>query len=531
MMKKIFTLLPVLALFAAACSETATAPERMEPEVTALFATLPNSVEWDGQGSDALRCDKLGESPERTEAGWMHWIITQGSGVTEAELVLGGSGSGTYEPTKYGPVVEFFSPYFDVETLTATLHYAGTLGDNSQFTLSDYCPADGPSLDVRKTAFAEFDREHFWDIAKKVETENQYTVDEDVAKIWLYIDGNGDEEATWTVDVTYEGYEDSGFVVYGTIEIENISSSEADKVITSITDNLGFGEYDDIEIDCGEDFELPYTIEYGEVLTCTYRVDLDPDSDGVKAGDSGTNEVSVVVDGESDPYTATDDWEFDQPETETNATVSIKDISDLFGEEDLGTVTAPNGDEFTYTKDFAFADYGADDCGSFAYDNTATIVETEQSADATLKVNVQCFVYESAWAMGEGGGVDAKPFCDNGFNNWGWTNEIAKPYEGSWPLYAGAAQCDPARGTLVGHFHIFYNGGFDFEFVPEDGIPFEGEAVYADADMFPRLPGRFGGPTTAPGQYYVASDLDGNIHVIAHVNVGMPDPDFGPAEN
>jgi hypothetical protein len=102
----------------------------------ALASHLPNSLEWDGQGSDSLDCEKLGESPERTEDGWIHWIVTQASGITEAELVLGGSGSGKYAPTKYGPVVEFFTPYFDVDTLTATLYYAGTLGRNSLSSLT-----------------------------------------------------------------------------------------------------------------------------------------------------------------------------------------------------------------------------------------------------------------------------------------------------------------------------------------------------------------------------------------------------------
>ena len=64
----------------------------------------------------------------------------------------------------------------------------------------------------------------------------------------------------------------------------------------------------------------------------------------------------------------------------------------------LGSLTAPNGDQFTYTKHFAWEDYGQELCGSYQHDNTASIVETEQSADATLKVNVQCFVGETAWA-------------------------------------------------------------------------------------------------------------------------------------
>ena len=34
--------------------------------------------------------------------------------------------------------------------------------------------------------------------------------------------------------------------------------------------------------------------------------------------------------------------------------------------------------------------------------------------------------------------------------------------------------------------------------------------------------------TVAPGQYYIADSLEGEIYVIAHAVVGIPDPDFGP---
>jgi hypothetical protein len=110
----------------------------------------------------------------------------------------------------------------------------------------------------------------------------------------------------------------------------------------------------------------------------------------------------------------------------------------MFGS--LGTVTAPDGKKFTFTKYYAYKDYP--ECGSYQYDNTATIVETGQSASATLKVNVQCFKYESAWAQGVGEGVTAYAFCDNGFSNWGWSNKIGRGYEGS-------GRCGPALGSAT----------------------------------------------------------------------------------
>jgi hypothetical protein len=699
------------------------------------MAELPNTLEWTGQGSGSLRCDLTGTDEYRTEDGWIHWIVTQARNVTEAELVLGGSGSGTYDPTRYGATLEFFTPYFEIETLTATLHYAGTLGRNSQLVISDYCPGGEEDLEVSKTAFTSFTREHFWDIDKSVETENGEMLN-GYPKIWLDGPGDeGDETATWTIDVTYEGYEDSGFNVSGEIFIENIGTLTA--VILSVEDVLAGMP---IDVVCGVTF--PHDLLVGETLTCTYDEDVESMLEGY-------NEVTVTT--ERDEYFADAEIIWGDPDVEINETVNIKDISDLFGEVDLGSVTAPNGAQFTYEEDFAWEDYkefcgegftyentamivetgqeaeavlkvnvrceildvsktvvttfnrehfwdidkfvetdngyfingtpkiwlytdGSGDeaaswtvdvtyegyvdsgfnvsgeiiienagqlvasitdvddvlggmpisvdcgvglpydlpvgetlvctydedgyvegdnevtvitlrdtyfadapivwgapateinktvniidsmvgylgevtapndaqfvyalfyafenfieCGSFQIDNTATIVETGQEADATLKVNVQCVIYESAWAQGVGAGVTAYAFCDNGFSNWGWSNKIGQGYEGSWPLWAGAGQCDPAKGTLVGSVSVVYDvaGNVTVIFNIDPGYLLGSTAVYADYPMFPTTPA--GNPTTAPGQYYNASPFDGSdVFVIAHANVGMPDPNFGP---
>ncbi len=59
---------------------------------------------------------------------------------------------------------------------------------------------------------------------------------------------------------------------------------------------------------------------------------------------------------------------------------------------------------------------------------------------------------ETAYA--NGGGIQ---FCgddDLQTNRWGWTNPIAKGTSDSWPIYAGAGQCDTDKGTLVGMLHV-----------------------------------------------------------------------------
>jgi hypothetical protein len=193
---------------------------------------------------------------------------------------------------------------------------------------------------------------------------------------------------------------------------------------------------------------------------------------------------------------------------------------------ELGTVTAPNDGQFTYTKDFAWADYGADNCGDFTYENTATIVETGQSASATLKVNVQCYIYETAYAKGD----SAICFIPT-FSQWGWTNPIT-PGIYEWELWAGAAQCDTSKGTLVGSVTVVYDNDGYVTVTYNVAAPYilKETHVYAGTTMFPKVKvGKKWVTTVAPGQYTNNSPfLGGPVYVIAHAVVGIPDPNFGP---
>ena len=106
-MKKVLFLIVsivILGLVFAGCGDIVniTTPS----DVDSLENKSSPPIEWTGQGSNALKCELIGTSEERTEDGWIHWVLTGTKGVNDAELVLGGSGSGTdpYEPTKYGSV-------------------------------------------------------------------------------------------------------------------------------------------------------------------------------------------------------------------------------------------------------------------------------------------------------------------------------------------------------------------------------------------------------------------------------------------
>lgn len=369
------------------------------------------------------------------------------------------------------------------------------------------------SLTITKTADTTYTREHFWDIAKKVETEKGYE-HEGLPKVWLYTDGSGDETATWTVDVTYDGYQDSAWNVYGDITIKNTGTLEA--VITNVSDYLDNTSHEiAAEVNCGVVF--PYALPVDSSLVCSYEA-------AMPNANAGTNTASVTT--EKATYTGTKGFTFGDPATEINKTVNVKDISNHpdLGEQYLGSVTAPNGNTFTYTKYFAWADYGANGCGDFVYDNTAMIVETGQEAKATLKVNVQCYIYETAYGMGS----NSTCFIPT-FNNWGWTNPLGAEDQITLEMWAGAGQCDTSKGTYAGTVTVTATGGtvtFEYNLLP--GFLLEETHSYAGPTMYPYVKqGKKWVYTVAPGAYYIAYPFTGGW-AIAHAVVGIPDPNFGP---
>jgi hypothetical protein len=371
-------------------------------------------------------------------------------------------------------------------------------------------------LTVSKTADTSYTRTHKWDIDKSVTTEKEYT-EGGFPKIWLYIDGHGNEKATWTVDVNYKGYEDSDFDVSGVITIKNTGTLPA--TITDINDVLGGTP---ITVVLPEGVTLPYTLPVDGTLECSYNKAVDSKIEG-------SNDVTVTTESNKE-YKASADIVWGDPTIEKYKTITVKDKSDLFGEKDLGTVTAPNNQQFTYSKDFAWEDYGKNALSDYTYHNTATIVETGQSADATLKVNVQQYMYETAYAKeGENKAICFIPT----FANWGWTNPIM-PGTYTMNLWAGAAQCDTTKGTEVGTVTVVYPSGTNsyVTVTYNVGAPYllEETHVYAGYDKFPK--DKKGKLTVAPGAYSNFSPFDGTreVYVIAHAVVGIPDPNFGPDE-
>lgn len=128
------------------------------------------------------------------------------------------------------------------------------------------------------------------------------------------------------------------------------------------------------------------------------------------------------------------------------------------------------------------------------------------------------YVYETAFAFG---GDPTDCFLGFGFNRWGWSNGPIGPGVYTWPLYAGAAQCDLTKGTMVGQVTVVYDGvQVTVSYDLNAGVVLEESHVYAGYGRFPTFKGS---PTVAPGQYKVLAPFDGSpIYLIVHGVAGIP---------
>jgi hypothetical protein len=92
------------------------------------------------------------------------------------------------------------------------------------------------------------------------------------------------------------------------------------------------------------------------------------------------------------------------------------------------------------------------------------------------------------------------------FNRWGWTIAIPDTGEYSFPIYAGAGQCDLTKGTHVGNLEVIYTaetGLVQVLHVMLPGFSMNEMHLYAGSDI---LPTNGGQDTVAPGQYPVVEE-------------------------
>lgn len=113
-------------------------------------------------------------------------------------------------------------------------------------------------------------------------------------------------------------------------------------------------------------------------------------------------------------------------------------------------------------------------------------------------------------------------------NNWGWSNGPIGAGTYSWPIYAGAGQCNTNNGTLVGTLLVNYTPPTaTITYSMGSGFVLNATHLYVGSQILPKKNGKF---TTAPGQFpykhenlnglfsdtFTINGLSGNIYIAAH---------------
>ncbi len=211
-----------------------------------------------------------------------------------------------------------------------------------------------PFVSVTKTATTSYTRTFGWDITKSADPTS--------------LDLNDGESGStdWTVGVTKDEGTDSDWKVSGTITVENTSNLTA--VVTGVTDTLSASGA--VTPDCGS-VTFPKTLAPDESFECTYSKTL---TSGADQTNTATATISSGVTALGDvAYDGMAPVHFGAPTKLVNDTIHVTDTN---GE----AWTADSSDSWTYPESFT--------CGEDAgeHENTATITETGQSADATVVV-------------------------------------------------------------------------------------------------------------------------------------------------
>lgn len=107
-------------------------------------------------------------------------------------------------------------------------------------------------------------------------------------------------------------------------------------------------------------------------------------------------------------------------------------------------------------------------------------------------------------------------------NRWGWTNGPIDEGTYSWPIYAGAGQCNIENGTLVGTLDVDYSDGSCTVTYNMDGdFTLEETHLFVGDDFLPKKKNKY---TTAPGRFPYSgestytidvSDFD-DVYIVAH---------------
>lgn len=339
--------------------------------------TVPgsDSVTWTGQGASDGALDTTICAPDagaEQNGSYLLWILTtDGGSIVDGSAVLRLGGDATaYAATNAGGSWHVITPYVTPDaSLTAEASFEVTRTGTGAWNLviSHGCATaedpPGKDLTVAATATTAFTRTYEWSLAKSVDRTR-------VAQI------GGSALFRYEVSVAQTGWTDSAWTATGTITVHNPNATGV--ALTGVTATVDSGG------SCTVTGDKTQTVAAGSDssslgYTCTYAVAPDPLA--------GTATVTVTWDAAAagtptGSAGGTAAVSFGEPTTLVNGTATVTDsVEGLLGTLTASATAPAPSAVYEYARTIAVPTW---DCA--AYDNVATIVETERTAGVTVEV-------------------------------------------------------------------------------------------------------------------------------------------------
>lgn len=281
----------------------------------------------------------------------------------------------------------------------------------------------GANLTGSKTATGAFGREYLWSIDKTVDDAQKES-------------STGAATFNYTVTVTQTGVTDSGYGVSGTITVSNPNIWQA--VTVDITDAIGTGwtctvtDGTGVVVPAATDAATPGTASVN--YSCTWTGTGSPSYSGTNTAtitwDAGAAHTSAGSATATAPFTLTNTGG-------VNKTINVSDPLAPSGTFTAVTATnppaAPTTKVFTYA--YEFTGNAAGTCTT--HDNTATIVETNQSdsqevsvcvgADMTVSKTASPAYHRTVtWAIDKNADATRAEIADNESATFQYTVDVTK---------------------------------------------------------------------------------------------------------
>jgi hypothetical protein len=303
-------------------------------------------------------------SPSTSATGTADYTFGDPTTVVNDEIDVTDTNGGSWHFTDSGSVT--YPITYDDPAGTCTDHTnVATITQTGQTADKTVTVCVGADLTVSKTATPTFTRTYLWDISKAVDPK-------------LVEQFGGTATFNYTVNAWQTGFTDSLWAVAGMITVTNPNDWE---VITfNASDALPDADCiitggSDVVLAAGASVDLPYT--------CTFAAQPPYNTDLTNTATATWDSATYYTPDGSASGTAV--FQFTTPTTTVNKTVTITDTFNGVTTT-LGTLTATDeppyaSATFTYSRIILVPTW---DC--VFYPNTATIVETGQSASQTVEV-------------------------------------------------------------------------------------------------------------------------------------------------